>query len=120
LSSRFAALRGEVWLVALDPTVGSEQAKTRPCVVMQRDVANRLSRTTVVVPLTDATKHAPSIVSPLCRKGDGGLKKDSVALCAQIRAVDRLRLRSRMGALGVDAMRALCEGVRVILDLDGE
>jgi mRNA interferase MazF len=118
LSSRPLAYRGEVWLVGLDPAIGSEQAKTRPCIVIQRDVANRLSRTTVIVPLTDATKHAPSIVSPLCRKGDGGLKNDSVALCAQIRAVDRLRMRTRLGALSGDSMRAVCDGLRIILDLD--
>jgi mRNA interferase MazF len=111
-------LRGEVWLVALDPVVGSEQAKTRPCVIMQRDVANQIGRTTIIVPLTDAAKNTPTVVRPLCRKGDGGLKKDSVALCGQIRVADRLRLRSRLGALGPDAMQAVCQGVRIILDLD--
>jgi mRNA interferase MazF len=117
LTERPEVARGEVWFVALDPT---EQAKTRPCVVVQRDAANRQARTTVVVPLTDATGQHASIVKPLLPAGEGGLRKDSLALCHQIRTVDRLRLVRKTGTLGKDALHAVGVGLVQILDLDSE
>ena len=105
-------------MVALDPTIGSEQAETRPCVVVQRDSANRSGRTTIVVPFTDAANSVTSIIAPRFDKGDGGLIKASVALCHQVRAVDRIRLRTRLGALGTDALRTLGIGLNIILDLE--
>jgi mRNA interferase MazF len=115
-SSRPVVNRGDVWLVALDPVVGSEQAKTRPCVVVQREIANA-GRTTIIVPATDAAKQTPGIVRPLLRKGDGGLAKDSVALCRQVRVVDRLRMRQKLGVLSPEALQAVSLGLAEILDL---
>lgn len=117
MTDRPAVARGEVWFVALDPSVGSEQAKTRPCVVVQRDAANERARTTVVVPLTDAAGQRTSVVKPLVRAGDGGLTKDSVALCHQVRAVDRLRFVRRTGALSRPALEAVGQGLVEILDV---
>jgi mRNA interferase MazF len=105
-------------LVALDPTLGSEQAKTRLCVVVQRDAANRQTRTTVVVPLTDAAGQHASIVKPLLPAGEGGLRKDRLALCHQIRTVDRLRLVRKTGTLGKDALNTVSIGLLQILDLE--
>jgi mRNA interferase MazF len=115
-SKRPAVERGEVWLVALDPVIGSEQAKTRPCVVIQRDAANRTGATTIVIPFTAAARTT-GIIAPAVSNGDGGLEKDSVALCHQIRVVDRLRLRTRLGRLSDRSMLAICDGVGAILDL---
>jgi mRNA interferase MazF len=108
--------RGDIWLVALDPVVGSEQARTRPCVVVQREIANA-GRTTIIVPATDATNQTPGIVRPLLRKGDGGLTKDSVALCRQVRVVDRLRMRKKLGILSSEALHAVSLGLAEMLDL---
>jgi mRNA interferase MazF len=116
-SSRPPVKRGEVWTVAIDPVVGSEQVKTRPCVVMQRDVANRAGRTTIVVPVTDAAGQSPGIIKPFLPSGDGGLTKDSVALCRQVRTVDRLRFRTKLGLLNVESIAAIGKGLIEILDL---
>jgi mRNA interferase MazF len=118
-SERPAVFRGEVWLVALDPSLGSEQAKTRPCIVVQRDAANAASRTTIVVPVTDAARQTVGAVKPLLRKHTGGLTKDSVALCHQVRTVDRLRLRKRLGRLPDDALAEVSAGLALILDWEG-
>ncbi len=117
MTERPAVARGEVWFVTLDPSVGSEQAQTRPCVVVQRDAANQRARTTVVVPLTDAIRQRLSIVKPLVRAGDGGLTKDSVALCHQVRAVDRLRLVRKTGSIEKATLDAVSRGLAEILDL---
>lgn len=110
--------RGDIWVVGLEPVVGSEQAKTRPCVVMQRDAANRAGRTTIVVPLTDARNTHVDIIRPLLRSGEGGLSKDSIALCRQVRVVDYLRLNKKLGSLSADATAAIGRGLLQILDLE--
>jgi mRNA interferase MazF len=58
--------RGEVWSVALDPTLGSEIATTRPCVVLTRDVVNQHRRTVVVVPLSSSPSASPPIRVVAC------------------------------------------------------
>ncbi len=116
-TSRPVVRRGEVWRVALDPVIGSEQAKTRPCVIVQRDAANDAARTTIVVPITDAAGRKPSIARPLLPSGDGGLTKDSLGLCHQVRVVDRLRLRGKIGHLRAESLALVDTGLLEILDL---
>jgi len=84
--------RGSVALVRLDPVEGSEQGKTRPCVVVQNDVANRLSSTVTIVPVVGYIEKIARY--PLCvalEKGVAGLNT-SVVNCAHVRTVDRRRL----------------------------
>jgi mRNA interferase MazF len=72
--------RGMVVEVSLDPVVGHEQGRSRPCVVIQNDVGNRFASTTIIVPLTDAAHIlAPSPIYVRIKKGDGGTTKDSYA-----------------------------------------
>jgi mRNA interferase MazF len=104
--------RGEVWWVRLDPTVGSEIAKTRPCVIISRNIFNRLRRTVVVVPLsTSAQTEAPLLVSVRC---DG---RDVVAVTDQIRAIAKQRLDNRLGELSSEDVKAVEQGVREVLEL---
>ena len=103
--------RGEMWWVALDPTLGSEIAKTRPCVVLSRDVVNQHRRTVVVVPLSSASSaHPPISVRVSC---DG---KPAAAVVDQIRAIAKQRLRSRIGLLSEPEMEAIGEALRQILN----
>jgi len=82
--------RGEVWLVILDPTVGSEIQKTRPCVIVSPAEMHDL-RTVIVVPMTTGSKPAPFRI-PLDFDGKKGL-----ILTEQIRVVDKTRLTKRLG-----------------------
>jgi mRNA interferase MazF len=118
-SAKLAVQRGEVWVVDLDPVIGSEEAKTRPCIVIQRDAANRTGRTTIVVPVTDAHRKIADRIRPLLRAGDGGLSKDSLALCRQVRVIDAARLRARLGILEAASLTAVSRGLVAILDLEG-
>ena len=85
--------RGEVVLVELDPTRGSEIPKTRPCLVVSPDELNHHLRTVIVAPMT--TGGHPYPFRPPCRFGG---KNGRVAL-DQLRTVDRERLRKRLGVL---------------------
>lgn len=85
--------RFDVYLVALDPTVGSEIQKSRPCLVVSPDEINRHLRTVIVAPMT--TKGAAYPTRVICSfKG----KKGQVVL-DQLRTVDRARLIRRLGRL---------------------
>jgi mRNA interferase MazF len=85
--------RFEIYLVNLDPTVGSEIRKTRPCVIVSPDEMNHNIRTVIVAPLTSKGQNYPSRVT--CRfKGKAGR-----VVLDQIRTVDRTRLLRRLGRL---------------------
>src|SRR5277367_2750354 len=108
--------RGMVVEVSLDPMVGHDQGRSRPCVVVQNDIGNRFSSTTIVVPLTDAAHiKTPSPIYVLVKRGDGGATKDSYALCDQIRTVDQRRFRSLYGTLAPETMAAVDKALRVSL-----
>jgi mRNA interferase MazF len=112
--------RGMVVEVSLDPVVGHEQGKSRPCVVIQNDVGNRFSSTTIIAPLTGA-RHIPnpSPIYVLVKGGDGGTNKDSFVLCDQIRTVDQRRFRSVYGALSPETMARVDSALLVSLGLPG-
>jgi mRNA interferase MazF len=84
---------GDIWLAQLDPTVGSEIQKTRPCVVVSPDEMNAHLRTVIVAPMTSGSKPAGFRV-PVTFQGTTGL-----LLLDQVRALDRVRLVKRLGAL---------------------
>jgi len=85
--------RSEIWLAALDPTIGSEIQKTRPCVVVSPDEMNDHLRTVTVAPMTTGSRPAPFRV-PLRFKG-----KDGLILADQMRTLDKSRLVKRLGKL---------------------
>jgi mRNA interferase MazF len=85
--------RGEIWLVALDPTVGSEIKKSRPCVIVSPPELNEHLRTVIVAPMTSKGFPAPFRV-PVTHSA----KKGQIVL-DQIRTVDKIRLVRRVGAV---------------------
>jgi mRNA interferase MazF len=86
--------RGEIWLVNLDPTVGSEIRKTRPCVVISPPEMHDHLRTAIIAPMTTGSRPAPFRIA-VRHAGKQGL-----ILLDQIRAVDKVRLVKRIGAIG--------------------
>ena len=105
--------RGEVYWVELDPILGSEIGKTRPCVVVTNDIANERRRTVVVVPLSTSPTSAPPLLVPV--ECDG---RPAVAVIDQIRAVAKLRLRGKLGDLSWPDMAAIEAAMRRVFDLN--
>jgi mRNA interferase MazF len=85
--------RGDIWLVTLDPTVGSEIRKSRPCVVVSPSEMHDYLRTVIVAPMTTKSRAAPFRV-PLSHGGKKGL-----ILLDQIRSIDKVRLAKKMGSI---------------------
>lgn len=94
-------VRGEVWLTALDPTVGSEIQKTRPCVVVSPPEMHDHLRTVIVAPMTTGSKPAPYRI-PISFGGKKGF-----ILADQIRTLDKVRLVQRIGAVSPKVLAAL-------------
>jgi mRNA interferase MazF len=95
--------RFDVFLIALDPTRGSEVSKTRPGVIVSPDEMNRHLNTVIVAPLTSTIKEYP------CRVGitfEG--KKGEVAL-DQIRCIDKIRLKKRLGRIDERVREKICD-----------
>jgi mRNA interferase MazF len=98
--NRGPVVRGEVWLVNLDPTVGSEIQKTRPCVVISPPEMHDYLRTAIVAPVTIGSHPAPFRIA--ARHGG----KEGLILLDQIRAIDKTRLVKRAGVLPPAALSA--------------
>lgn len=98
--------RGEVWLVALDPTGGSEIQKTRPCAVVSPPELNDHLRTAIVAPLTTGSRPAPFRIAVDFR-GQSGL-----ILLDQLRTIDKRRLVKRMGTLDDPTLEATLATLR--------
>ncbi len=110
--------RGEIYLTSLDPTLGSEIKKTRPALVIQNDVSNRLTHVTIVAPITSTVRFPLNPVHVLIAADDStGLSVTSVALLSQIRAVDRVRLIQRLGAVDANTLQEVEEAIKISLGL---
>ena len=92
--------RGDIWLVNLDPTVGSEIQKTRPCVVISPAELHDHLRTAIVAPMTSQGFAAPFRV-PVTHAGTKGL-----IVLDQMRTVDKIRLAKKQGAVSGKTLTA--------------
>lgn len=111
--------RGEVWEVNLDPTIGAEIKKIRPCVIVSRDALARLPLK-IIVPLTEwkeefarAPWHVLVEATP-----QNGLSKKTSADTYQVRSISEERLITRLGELSSQVMEEINEGLVLSLALD--
>jgi mRNA interferase MazF len=103
--------RGDVFLVNLDPVRGSEAGKTRPAVILQNDLANRSSPTVTVIPISSKVGRLFPFQVRI-PAGEGGLEKESKALCEQIRTLASERLVQPLGRLSTQRLTE----IRIALD----
>lgn len=90
--------RGDIWLINLDPTKGSEIQKTRPCVIVSPQEMHDFLRTVIIAPMTTKGRQAPYRV-PITHDGKKGL-----VLLDQIRTIDKGRLVKRLGAVSTKTL----------------
>ncbi|MDY6939201.1 MAG: type II toxin-antitoxin system PemK/MazF family toxin [Cyanobacteriota bacterium] len=90
--------RGEIWWVDLEPVVGRETGKKRPCLILQNDIGNKNGVTTIVAPLLPGTKTYPFVVN-IAPTPQNGLDKARHINLSQMRAVDARRIESKQGIL---------------------
>jgi mRNA interferase MazF len=110
-------LRGEIYLVNLDPVTGTELAKIRPAVIISNDIGNRLSERVTIAACTSRGTHRVYPFEVLVPRGEAGLDRPSKIALDQIRSVDKHRLGRRLGALDETRMREVDEALRFSLAL---
>jgi mRNA interferase MazF len=110
-------LRGQVWLVNLDPTLGHEQAKTRPCLIVSNNRFNCCAADLViVVPLTSKNKAIPLHIKVASARS--GLPIESFIMPEQIRSLAVQRCVKLIGMVDEPVLAALEEKLKVLLDFD--
>ena len=103
--------RGNIYRVNLDPTIGGDQqGNARPCVVLTRTAYNRQLRTVGIVPLTSSPRALAPLIVPVPSAG----KANSMALCHQIRTIDKTRMGKLLGTLSPEDMAVVEDGVRQV------
>lgn len=110
-----APARGEIWTVDLHEGRGREQRGTRPALIVQNDVGNQYSATTIVAAITSTIGIYPVTVA--LDKGEAGLARRSMVNLSQIFTIDRSRLRRRIGSLAADRMQAVDRALEISLAL---
>ena len=104
--------RGDLYWVNLDPTVGAEIKKKRPCLVIGATPVNNARRTIVVIPLSSSPNSYPPMTIPVrC------MDRDVVAVSDQIRTVDKSRLFEKIGEIEEGDLKKIEDGLRQILCL---
>jgi mRNA interferase MazF len=114
-------LRGEIFLVELDPVRGSESSKTRPAIVVSSNAVNdsaehRGRGVVTVVPITANLRHVFAF-QVLLPSDDTGLARDSKAQAEQVRSVSTERLVRRIGVVGAERMSQVDEALRLHLSV---
>ena len=110
-------LRGEVYWVDLDPTVGTEIAKRRPALIISNDTGNEYSPRVIVAPITSSGTQHVYPFEVLVPAGEAGLRTVSKVLMSQIRVADKQRLGPRLGSLTSQRMEEVTRAIRLTLDV---
>lgn len=98
--------KGEIYYADLSPVVGSEQGGVRPVLIIQNDVGNNHSPTTIVACITTRATKAKMPTHVWLTEGTNGLPKNSMVMMEQIRTIDKSRLKNRIGKIcRVDDLR---------------
>jgi mRNA interferase MazF len=93
------AKKFEVWLANLDPKIGTEAGKTRPVLIVQTDLLNKVHPSTLVCPITTNVKLESQILRVFVKKGTANVKEDCDVMIDQLRAIDNKRLIKKIGEI---------------------
>lgn len=112
-------LRGDVYLVNLDPVIKDKIEKARPAVIIQNDIGNHFSPVTIIAPIAsihEITKPLP--ITIFVEKGEAGLEEDCYVDCGQIRTIEKEeRLVSKFGTLNKPKMLEVDKALKISLAL---
>lgn len=110
--------RGDIFYADLSPVIGSEQGGVRPVVVIQNDVGNKYSPTTIVAAITSQLNKTKLPTHVKVKASDNDLPKNSVILMEQVRTIDKKRLREKIGNFTEEIMREVDHALKISLGLD--
>jgi len=110
--------KNEIWLADLEPRHGTEAGKTRPVLIIQTDLLNRMHPSTLVCPNTSKVQPESKILRVHLSKGTAQVKQPCDIMIDQLRAIDNRRLIKKIGAIPNALAQRVHENLRIILDID--
>lgn len=118
MKNKVSVKRGDIFYADLRPVVGSEQGGIRPVLIVQNDMGNKYSPTTIVVVLSTKDKKAnlPTHV-PLHKNQCNGLPHDSIILCEQMRTIDKRRIKDKVGCVNDESLDNVMQAVKVSMSI---
>ena len=109
----------EIWIADLNPQIGTEPGKTRPVLVVQTDLLNKLPHpSTIICPITTNVKKEVEILRVHLEKGSANLLQACDVMIDQIRAIDNKRLTKRVGVLPDKLIEQVKENIMILLNLE--
>jgi mRNA interferase MazF len=109
--------RGDIYLVSFDPALGHEIKKTRPALVLQNDIGNQYSLTTIVAAITSKVSERPYPMEVVLKPGLSALAVPSTVKLDQIRTVDHQRLIKLLGSVDRETMERVDRALQISLGL---
>ena len=107
----------EIWIADLNPQIGTEPGKTRPVLVIQTNLLNKIPHpSTIVCPITTNIIKSSEILRVHIKKGQARLQQDSDVMIDQIRAIDNKRLAKRIGVLPKNLIEIVKENISIVLE----
>jgi mRNA interferase MazF len=110
--------KGEIVLVNLNPVIGSEQGKIRPALILQNNIGNKYSSTTIVAPMISNISHAQYPTNILIDSKESGLGYDSVVLLNQIRTIDNIRIIKKYKSISLYSQECVNNAVLISLGIN--
>jgi mRNA interferase MazF len=109
----------EIWIADLNPKIGTEPGKTRPVLIVQTNLLNKIPHpSTVVCPITTSIEKEANILRVHITKGIANLPENCDIMIDQIRSIDNKRLLKKIGDLPGEMTVSVKENIRIILDLE--
>ncbi len=109
----------EIWIADLNPQIGTEPGKTRPVLVIQTNLLNKIPHpSTIVCPITTNVTKDSEILRVHLKKGTANLHQACDIMIDQIRAIDNNRLIKRLGVLPDELIELMKENIQIVLDLE--
>jgi len=109
--------RGDIFFAELSPVVGSEQGGVRPVLIIQNNIGNQYSPTTIVAAITSQISKAKLPTHVEISAEEGGLAKDSVVLTEQVRTIDKRRLKEKISSIDDKLMQKINHALEISLGL---
>lgn len=107
----------EIWIAEFNPQIGTEAGKTRPVLIIQTDLLNKIPHpSTVICPITTNVQNNSTILRVHLEKGIANLHEDCDVMMDQIRAIDNKRLLKKVGKLPINLIGKIKENIAIIFD----
>ena len=110
--------RGDIYYADLSPIIGSEQGGIRPVLIIQNDVGNKYSPTTIIAAITSRLKSKSKLPTHSPIPQYEGLERNSIVLLEQVRTIDKRRLRGYICSLDEQMMKVIDNAISISLGID--